>query len=95
MDRANTELANLLKNGAKAEHFNKVREAMAKQYEINVRTNNYWKNNLTDWLLGFDNISGHKAAIDGMTVEGLNKFMKQLDPSKNRLDFVMTGVAEK
>lgn len=30
-----------------------------------------------------------------MTIEGLNKFMKQLDPSKNRLDFVMTGVAEK
>lgn len=95
VDRANTELSNLLKNGAKAEHFNKVREAMAKQYEINVRTNSYWKNNLTDLLLGFDNISGHKAAIDGMTVEGLNKFMKQLDPSKNRLDFVMTGVAEK
>lgn len=95
IDRANTELGNLLKNGAKVEHFNKVREAMVKQYEINVRTNKYWSEGLIDYLMGFDVITDHKAAIDGMTLEGLNKFMKQLDPAKNRLDFVMTGVAEK
>lgn len=93
--RAEKELNDLLKNGAKADHFNKVREAALKQYEINVRTNSYWTNGLLDYLLGVDIITNHKAALDNMTLEGLNSFMKQLNVEKNRLDFVMTGVPEK
>lgn len=93
--RATKELDNLLKNGAKADHFNKVREAAVKQYEINVRTNKYWSEGLLDYLLGVDVLTNHKAALDNMTLEGLNSFMKQLDVNKNRLDFVMTGVPEK
>lgn len=93
--RATKELDNLLKNGAKADHFNKVREAAIKQYEINVRTNTYWSNGILDYLLGYDNLTNHKAALDNLTLEGLNSFMKQLDVNKNRLDFVMTGMPEK
>lgn len=94
IDRANTELINLLNNGAKHEHFSKVKEAMMKQYEINVRTNKYWDSNLTTYILGYDTITDEKAAIEGMTLEGLNTFMKNLYNGKNRLNFVMTGVAK-
>lgn len=93
--RATKELTDLLQNGAKQDHFNKVREAMAKQYEINVRTNKYWNSGLLDYQMGIDALTNHKAAIDGLTLEGLNKFMKTLNVNENRLDFVMTGVAEK
>lgn len=93
--RATKELKNLLENGANADHFNKVREAMAKQYEIKVRTNEYWSEGIVDSQLGVDGLTNHKAAIDGLTLEGLNKFMKDLNIDKNRLDFVMTGVPEK
>ncbi len=37
--RADKELEDLLKNGAKVDHFNKVKEAAIKQYEINSKTN--------------------------------------------------------
>ena len=90
--RANAETEKLLNQGADAAAFAKVKEAMVKQYEINVRTNKYWANNLMSYLRGVDNLTDHKAAIDGMTLDGLNKFMKTLYNGKNRLNFVMTGV---
>lgn len=90
--RAKDELDNLLKNGAKEEDFNKAKEAMVKQYEINVRTNKYWDEALFSYLKGKDTITNHKAAIDGMTWAGLNKFMSGLYNGKNGLNFVMTGV---
>lgn len=95
IDRANTEMMNLLNDGAKAESFNKVKEAMIKQYENQIRTNEYWMSNLKNYLRGVDNITNNEAAIKGMTLEGLNKFMKTLYNGKNRLNFVMTGVPEK
>ncbi len=76
-------------------NFNKVKQAMVKQYEINARTNNYWNNALISYILGHDVISGRKEAINSMTLSGLNAFMKKLDINKNKLEFVMTGVPVK
>ncbi len=90
--RANDEFTSLLNDGTDAVKFNKVKEAMVKQYEINIRTNKYWDQNLQNYELGIDEITNHKAAIDDMTLEGLNGFMKNLYNGKNRLNFVMTGV---
>lgn len=92
INRANDEFMKLLNNGTDAEKFNKVKEAMLKQYDINIRTNKYWDSNLVSYLRGIDNISTHKTAIKGMTLENLNTFMKSLYNGKNRLNFVMTGV---
>lgn len=59
--RANEELMKLLSKGADETNFNKVKEAALKQYEINVRTNSYWDNNLLQYERGFDDITDHKA----------------------------------
>lgn len=95
IDRANAETNKLLGNGADEVNFNKVKQAMAKQYEINVRTNRYWNSNLVNYLLGVDNITNHKDAIDSMTLQDLNAFMKKMNIKQNRLNFIMKGVAAK
>ena len=93
--RAHDEWLKLLAEGAKPETFNKVKEAMLKQYEINVRTNSYWSGNIRNFLRGHDFVTGHKAAIESMTLDKLNAFMKTLYTDKNRIQVIMTGVEKK
>lgn len=94
IERANKELEQLMNQGAKEADFNKAQQAMAKQYEINVRTNKYWNNNLLKYYLGVDDITNHKSAIDNVTLSDFNAFMKNLYNGKNRLNFIMTGVPD-
>jgi len=94
LKRAYEETLKLLSQGAKEEDFNKVKEAAIKQYEINVKKNNYWLNNLFTLSRGWDMISGHKAAIENLTLAEFNKFMKDLYNGQNRIEVVMEGVAE-
>lgn len=95
MTRAYAELVKLLNEGAKAEDFNKVKEAALKQYENNSRTNAYWNNNLLSYARGWDMISNHRAAIENLTLADFNKFMKGLYDGKNRIQVVMEGVEAK
>ncbi|MDE6071740.1 MAG: insulinase family protein [Muribaculaceae bacterium] len=94
-ERANLEFQKLLSEGASEKHFNQVKEAAAKQYDIAIRLNGYWLNNLVSYQRGFDNITNHKAAIEGLTLEGLNSFMKNLYNGKNHIQVIMKGVEEK
>lgn len=91
-ERANKELLKLLNDGATEEQFNKVKQAMLKQLEINVRTNNYWNSTLTPYLRGFDLITGYKDSLESITLADLNKFMKGFYNGKNRIEVVMEGV---
>jgi zinc protease len=92
--RANEEFNNLLQNGAPEAAFNKAKEAMIKQLEINERTNRYWSEAVLSNSYGVDIVSGERAAIEGITLEGLNAFMKNLYDGKNFLQVVMVGVEE-
>lgn len=92
--RSFEETMKLLNEGAKEVDFNKTREAMMKQYEINVRSNSYWANNILAFERGFDNITGHKAAIENLTLADFNKFMKSLYNGQNFIKVVMEGVPE-
>lgn len=92
--RAYDECLKLMREGASETNFNKVREAALKQYDIMIRTNNYWNQNLIDQERGIDTISGHKAAIENLTLTDFNKFIKNLYDGKNRIEVVMEGVAE-
>ncbi len=94
IDRANKEFLKLLNEGATEEQFNKVKQAMLKQIEINVRTNNYWNSSLMTYLRGFDMITGYAETIESITLADLNKFMKGLYDGKNRIEVVMEGVEE-
>lgn len=92
--RANEEMMKLLNDGADEANFTKVKEAALKQYDIRVRTNGYWNNNLFRNQFGYDMISGHKAAIENLTREQLNDFMKSLYDGKNHIQVVLQGVAK-
>ena len=87
-DRAMVEFNKVLANGASAEQFNKVKEAALKQYENNVRTNNYWNNSLLLLERGFNTITDHRAAIENLTLDEFNKFIKTLYNGKNRIEVV-------
>ena len=65
---------------------------MLKQYETNIRTNGYWMNSLLLKERGFDNVTGRKAAIENVTLESLNAFMKTLYNGKNEVKVIQTGV---
>ena len=91
-ERAITEVRNLLANGSDADKFNKVKEAAIKQYENNVRRNNYWLNNLRLANMGYNTISGHKEALENLTLDQFNAFLKTLYNGENRIELV--GIAQ-
>ncbi len=85
---------NLLKEGATADQFNRVKGAMLSQYENSVRTNSYWHNNIRLYeLLGKDLITEHRSAIENLTLEDFNAFMRTLYDGSNRIQVNMHGVS--
>ncbi len=90
---ANELFMSLLKEGATPEQFNRVKGAMLSQYENTVRSNPYWHNNIRLYdLLGKDFITDHRKAIENLTLEEFNGFMRNLYDGKNRIQVNMHGV---
>ncbi len=84
---------NLLKDGATPEQFNRVKGALLSQYENKVRTNAYWHNNIRLYdLFGKDFITDHCSAIENLTLEDFNAFMRRLYDGKNRIQVNMHGI---
>ena len=94
INRAQDEYLKLMSNGADEVNFKKVKEAMLKQLEINIEKNAYWSDGIFSYLRGFDTVSGEREAIEKITLQDLNKFMKNLYNGKNRIQVIMEGVAE-
>ena len=93
--RADDELMKLLKNGADEVNFNKAKEAMIKQYEINSRKNNYWKNILPLQLKypEVEIVNGYGEKLQNITLDNFNEFMKNLYNGENRIQVIMEGVS--
>ncbi len=89
--RAHKELEDLLKNGAKSDHFNKVKEAAIKQYEINSKTNNYWAGSIMSAERGFNTYAGYIEALQSLTLDDFNKFLNNLYDGKNFIEVIMVG----
>lgn len=86
----------LLQDGASPEQFQRVKEAMLSQYENMIRTNSYWHNNIRLYhLLNSDYISTHRSAIENLTLEDFNNFMKTLYDGKNFIQVNMHGYKNK
>lgn len=84
---------NLLKNGATPEQFNRVKGALLSQYENRIRTNSYWHDNIRLYeLLGKDFITDHRSAIEDLTLEDFNTFMRTLYNGNNRIQVNMHGI---
>lgn len=89
--RAKKELDDLLKNGATAGHFNKVKEAAIKQYEIQSKTNGYWSGNIMNAARGADSHTGYIETLQALTLEDFNAFIKKLNDGKNHVEVIMVG----
>lgn len=95
ISRADEELLKLLQNGSDEANFNKAKEAMIKQYEISSRKNQYWSTVLSQQLRfpEVDVVNGYSDALQGITLEQFNEFMKNLYNGNNRIQIIMEGVA--
>lgn len=89
--RADKELESLLSNGAKADHFNKVKEAAIKQYEINSKTNGYWADSIVEAERGANPYAGYIEALKGLTLDEFNAFLKNVYNGKNLIEVIMVG----
>ena len=89
--RADKELEDLLKNGAKADHFNKVKEAAIKQYEINSKTNSYWEDAIMSAERGSNTHAGYIEALQSLTLDEFNTFLKNVYDGKNLIEVIMIG----
>lgn len=96
MQRADKELENLFANGTDASHFNKIKEANIQQYQNLSRNNAYWNKMLKQQLMypGVDIISNYEAALNSITLEDFNNFIKHLYNGDNRIQVIMEGVGE-
>lgn len=91
-ERAVSDLNDLMQNGATVEDFNKCKEAALSQFDINKKNNKYWMNKLRTYsLFGIDEYTPYRKALENLTLEDLNKFMKNLYDGKNRIHVTMTG----
>ncbi len=90
-ERAKKELDGLLKNGATADHFNKVKEAAIKQYEINSKTNGYWAGTIMNAERGADSYTGYIEALKALDLNEFNKFLKSVYDGKNHVEVIMVG----
>lgn len=93
--RADEELMNLLQNGADETNFNKAKEAMIKQFEINSRKNAFW-NELLMQQLRFpqaDFVNTYEETLKSITLPQFNAFLKNLYNGNNRIQVIMEGVA--
>ncbi len=98
IERAHAEFINLLEKGAQTEDFSKVKEATAKQCDIQERKNNFWYSYLPLADRGYDMITGRQEAIANTTIEDLNEFMKTKilpEVKKNRIQTIMVGIENK
>ncbi len=89
--RAKQDFDELLKNGAKADHFNKVKEAAIKQYEIQSKTNGYWANNIMSAERGFDSHNGYIETLQALDLNTFNDFLKNVYDGKNHVEVIMIG----
>ena len=95
IDRANVEFDNLLSNGADAAQFNKVKEAAVKQFENNIRNNQFWDSQLMAQTRFPQTpiITGYEETLNGINLEQFNNFLKNINPNENRVQVIMEGIA--
>lgn len=95
IDRAIKELEKVIKKGAEAGDFQKVKEAALKQYQDNLRDNGFWMGVLSYRSIGADSFTGLGDTLNNITLKEFNNFLKKNVKLDNQVTVVMNGVAKK
>lgn len=84
------ELQKIADNGPQDADFQKVKEYMAKQFEQDVKTNEYWNNALSVYLFyNEDNYSDYMTTLNALSKDDIQAIAKQLLSQDNRLEVIM------
>ena len=86
------ELQKVAKEGPRAEHLDKVKEAMVKQYAESVKENGYWLGILNQYYwYNEDMDSNYEQTVNSITVKDVQEFAKKLFDQGNLIEVSMTA----
>lgn len=95
-NRADKELDNFFANGTDLSHFNDVKQANVEHFKNNIRNNRYWLYLIRNQLLypEVNIISAYEPALNSITLDDFNEFVKNLYNGENRIQVILNGTAE-
>lgn len=83
------EVMDIIANGPIMEDFNKTKESMRKEFEVNSKTNSYWKTALTRYYFYNFDSTDYLKALDSITPKDIQKTLKKLAAQGNIVEVVM------
>ncbi|MGL5788009.1 MAG: M16 family metallopeptidase [Bacteroidales bacterium] len=89
------ELNDMVKEGPKAEMFDKVQKFMLKKYDETLRENRYWMGAIE--MMNESKINApatYKSIVEKMTPADIQAFAKMIFDQNNRTEIIMKGVTE-
>ena len=90
MEIIHEEVWTIIDNGPLANDLQKEKESMLKDFQEDLEKNNFWRTELyMYYLYGLDEVSGYKAAVEGITAETVQETLKKLVSAGNVFEVVM------
>ncbi|GHT02896.1 zinc protease [Bacteroidia bacterium] len=84
------EVKKLIEHGPEAADFQKVKEYMLKQFQDDEKTNDYWRDVLTNAYFYDDDIhSNYRTILDALTPEDIQKLANELVVERNFIEVIM------
>lgn len=85
-----SEVAEILKNGPKADDLQKVKENMLKKYTEDIETNNWWQASVVRYYQDkVDLLKDYKVSVEALSPELIQKTLKSLVDQGNVMEVVM------
>jgi len=84
------EVNEILKNGARADDVQKVKENLLKTYTENLRENSWWSNSVESYYhYKINFVDDYKTAVESITPELIQSTLKKLVDQGNIMEVVM------
>lgn len=89
------QLNKMAKEGPQAEHMDKIKKYMLKQYNDVQKENGYWMNCLNEYLYtGVDSTKDYVKQIENITAKDVQTFLAKLLKQKNLIKIIMSTPEE-
>lgn len=83
------EVNDIIANGPIMQDFNKTKESMRKEFEVNAKTNSYWSTTLIRYYLYNFDSTDYLKVLDSITPKDVQKTLKKLVAQGNVVEVVM------
>ena len=91
LDVVYNEIRTLAMNGPTADELVKVQEALAKRYQVNLKSNSYWRNTVLPSYYGskYNYLTDYLEVLNSITPEVISDVLKELVNQNNVTEIVM------